>query len=450
MSSPRLSLPGISVSLWILKIKPIIIHFITTNDMKQRDLNTTKGSILMLVENAYPEDTRIRNEATLLTSAGYAVFVVALTSKGCPRFEEVEGVKVYRAPLLELFKKTASPNARKLSLHFLKIVSFLGYLVEYFYFTAVCFIICTYIFFRHGFDVIHAHNPPDTLFLVALPFKLVGKKFVFDHHDLCPELYQSRYRASEGFYTKILGFLEWCSLKTANITIATNESYKEIHVQRGRKPPDNVFIVRNGPNENKMRIAPPSERLLNMDKKILCYIGALNPQDGLDYLLRSLDHLLHKMNRDDFYCVIMGSGDSLEDLRQLSKDLNLEGHVELPGYISEEELTANLAAADICVDPDPSSPLNDLSTWIKIMEYMAYGKPIVSFDLKESMYSARDAALWVPANNEVAFAEAIANLMDDPAARERMGRYARKRVDKDLQWSVVGQNLLLAYKKLLN
>jgi glycosyltransferase involved in cell wall biosynthesis len=187
-----------------------------------------------------------------------------------------------------------------------------------------------------------------------------------------------------------------------------------------------------------------------MNKHILCYIGSLNPQDGVDYLLRSLHHLVHILKRDDFHCVIMGSGDSLQDLRLLARQLDLNGQVDLRGFVTEEELQANLSAADICVDPDPSSPLNDVSTWIKIMEYMAYQKPIVTFDLKETHYSAQDAALYVPPNQEAEFANAIAKLMDNPQLREKMGTFGRTRVEHDLQWSIVGNNLLEAYKRILS
>jgi glycosyltransferase involved in cell wall biosynthesis len=174
----------------------------------------------------------------------------------------------------------------------------------------------------------------------------------------------------------------------------------------------------------------------------------LNPQDGVDYLLRSLKHLVYDLKRDDFYCVIMGSGDSLQDLRDLAKSLNLDKFVELTGWISDADLQANLAAADICLDPDPSSPLNDVSTWIKVMEYMACSKPIVTFDLKETRYSAKEAAVYVPCNDELAFARATAALMDDPALREAMGRFGRERVERVLQWSVVSRNLIAAYDSL--
>jgi glycosyltransferase involved in cell wall biosynthesis len=408
------------------------------------------GKILMLVENYFPQDTRVTNEATLLKEAGYQVTVVALRRNSQAGHEVLNGVEVYRLPTLELFKKTVFANVNRLNLLLVKLKSFLGYVVEYCYFTTACLIISTYVFVKRGFDVMHAHNPPDTLFLVALPFKLLGKKkFVFDQHDLCPELYRSRYRATEGFATRILRILEWCSLKVADVSIATNESYKQIQIERANKNPRDVFIVRNGPNQMRMTPVTPSARLREMDKCILCYIGSLNPQDGVDYLLRSLRHLLYDLKRSDFYCVIMGTGDSLQDLRNLADKLQLNGCVELPGFVSDEDLQSNLAAADICVDPDPSSPLNDVSTWIKVMEYMAYAKPIIAFDLKETRFSAGDAAIYVQPNKEAEFAETVARLMGQPELRKEMGGYGRRRVEEELQWNKVGRNLLTAYETLL-
>ena len=403
----------------------------------------------MLLQNCYPDDTRVRNEAGVLVSAGYKVSVISLKERREKFFEEVGGVRVYRIPKLEFFKKTARGKTTGLRFALVKLKSFLGYLLEYGYFTSVCFLLSFVVMIKDGFDVIHAHNPPDTLFLVALPFKLLGKKFIFDHHDLSPELYMSRYSTTSGIPTGLLGLAEWCSLRLADIAIATNETYKKIETQRGGKKPDSIFVVRNGPDEKRMTPRAPNLKLRDMNKSILCYVGCLNPQDGVDYLLRSLFHLQHTFKRNDFHCVIMGTGDSLEDLRKLANDLQLNGSVNLTGYVSDEELEANLAAADICVDPDPSSPLNDVSTWIKIMEYMAYGKPIVSFDLQETRVSAQEAALFVPANDELAFAKAIVALMDDPLLRKKKGEAGRKRVEDQLQWSVVSQNLLVAYQTLL-
>src|SRR5438552_2716318 len=405
--------------------------------------------ILMMVENYFPQDTRVKNEADLLTDAGYRVSVIALRKKGQPRRETVNGIEVYRVPHLELFKKTAPANHGRGALFLLKLRASLGYLMEYCYFTVACLLVTSYVFVSRGFDVIHAHNPPDTLFVVAIPFKLLGKKFVFDHHDLCPELYRSRYKAQEGFYTGFLRLFEWCSLTLADIVIATNESYKKVETRRAHKNPRDIFVVRNGPNQMRMTPVAPNVRLREMNKCILCYVGSLNPQDGVDYLLRSLHHLRCDLKRSNFHCVIMGTGDSLQDLRDLAENLQLKGFVELTGFIPDEDLQANLAAADICLDPDPSSPLNDVSTWIKIMEYMAYAKPIVSFDLKETRFSAGEAALYVKPNGEAEFAKTIADLMAQPDRRQKMGSYGRWRVAQKLQWTKVGQNLLTAYGALL-
>jgi glycosyltransferase involved in cell wall biosynthesis len=411
-------------------------------------MKESAGKVLMLVENHFPSDVRVRNESALLRDEGYDVTVICLKRKGEKTTEVVHGIRVYRIPKVEFFQKAPEERQTLLQRQLTKFKAILGYIGEYAYFTLGCLLVSLYVALRHGVDVIHAHNPPDTLFLVALPFKLLGKKFVFDHHDLAPELYQSRYKTRGNIILWGLLWVEKCSLKLADVTIATNESYKQIHIQRGGRRPDRCFIVRNGPGPDRMQIVGPSERLRQMGKPILCYIGCLNPQDGLDYLLRALAHLTFELKRTDYYCVIIGSGDSLDDLRKMNRELKLDEYVEFTGYIPDADLRANLAAADICLDPDPSSPLNDVSTWIKVMEYMAYGKPIVTFDLKETRYSAQDAALYVKPNDEEKFAIAIARLMDDAVLRKRMGSFGRDRVERELQWSCVGQNLVAAYRAL--
>ena len=211
-------------------------------------------------------------------------------------------------------------------------------------------------------------------------------------------------------------------MKCADVVIATNESYRAIDIERNGAVPERVFIVRNGPDAKRVRTTEPDVRLRRMNKKILLYLGAMNPQDGVDHLLVALAHLLRDLKRTDFYCVLIGSGDSLEALRAQATALGLDGHVQFTGFIPDEDLLRNLSSADICLDPNPSSPLNDVSTWIKVMEYMALGKPIVSFDLKETRVSARDAALYVEPNDEAQFAAAVSRLMDDPVLCAEMGR----------------------------
>ena len=306
-------------------------------------MSDSLGRVLMFVENDFPGDPRVKNEADALTSAGYSVTVVGLREKNqTETYTVVDNIQVYSVPRVSLFSKTRKDNPVGLERLWLRVIALMGYMWEYCYFTSACFVMSLYVALKQGFDVIHAHNPPDTLFLVAAFYKPFGKKFVFDHHDLCPELYRSRYKAENGFLTTMLGLFEKGSLRLADVTIATNESYRAIQIARGKVNPENIYVVRNGPNLRRVAYRTPTKRLREMDKTILCYIGALNPQDEVVPLLRSLRDLLYKLNRKDFYCVIMGSGDSLEDLRALTKDLHLESYVEVTGYVSEEDLMSNL------------------------------------------------------------------------------------------------------------
>jgi glycosyltransferase involved in cell wall biosynthesis len=404
----------------------------------------------MLVENPFPADPRVRYEAYKLKEAGYRVSVVAIRYFLEEKTrEKVNGVKVYRLPRLELFRKSnADPNWFKIKLyHF---TSAIGYIFEYFYFTAACLLFSFYIAFKEGFDAIHVHNPPNTLFIIGLFHKLFGKKFVSDHHDLGPELFLSRYKLKGGFLYQVLLLEEKLCLRCADMVIATNQSYKEIDIKRGKKRPGQIFIVRNGPNLNEMHLVSPDEELQKMGKNILVYIGVMGPQDGMDYLLRSIHYLVNELHRKDFYCLIIGRGDAVEDLKKLRDDLNLNDFVRFTGLIPREDLIRYLSTADICLDPNPSSPLNDVSTWIKVMEYMSLSKPIVSFDLKETRYSAQEAAVYVTPNNEKEFAKAIRHLMDHPEERMKRGEYGRKRVQEELAWNHVSKNLLAAYEWLFN
>jgi glycosyltransferase involved in cell wall biosynthesis len=411
-------------------------------------MKESAGSILMLLENRYPHDTRVKNEATALTAAGYRVTVISLRAKDEAAHAVFDGVEAYRIPRISLFDKTRRKDTSLIGRLFSIVRSVMGYLVEYSYFTFGSLVISLYVCAKQRIDVVHLHNPPDTLCIVAALHKLMGRKVVFDHHDLSPELYLSRYGMKgerKGFIYRMLLLLEKISLKIADVVIATNESYRENDIRRGRLDNRKVFIVRNGPDLNRVRLTAPDDRLKNMNKKILVYIGIMGPQDGVDYLMRALHHLVYGLGRTDFYCVLIGKGDSLESLKTLARDLRIEEHVWFTGFIPEADLIRYLSTADICVDPDPSSPLNDVSTWIKIMEYMAVEKPIVTFDLKETRFSAQDAALYVPPNDEEAFARALAALMDDPEMRREMGKRGRERVENELHWGIMKQNLLKAY-----
>ena len=406
------------------------------------------GKVLMLVENSLPWDLRVYSEARKLHKAGYKVTVISLKRKGQKSREIMDGVTVYRVPSLEVFEKKVSENSGFFRRIFAHVKSFIGYFVEYFYFSFLCFLMSFYVLVREGFDVIHAHNPPDTLFFIGAFYKIFGKKFVFDHHDLSPELYLSRFKCKKNFVYKVLEMLEILSIKCSDVTIATNESYRSIEIVRGGIKPENVFVVRNGPDLKRVRIVPKDQNLVDMNKSIIAYCGVMGPQDGVDYLLRAIQTLAYEIGRKDFICIIIGRGDAFEDLKKLAVELKIQEFVRFTGYIPEEDMYRYLSTADICVDPDPSSPLNDVSTWIKIMEYMALGKPIVTFDLKETRFSAMDSAIYVEPNDEKEFAKAIVQLMDNPDMRKKLGDYGRERILNELNWDIVSNNLLLAYRKL--
>jgi glycosyltransferase involved in cell wall biosynthesis len=403
----------------------------------------------MLVENEFPRDTRVRNEAFTLAAAGLRVSVIALRGKAEESRASINGVSVYRVPRLTVFEKLPQGKRSPLGRLVNRIRVLVGYICEYLYFTTACLVVSCRIAFREGIDVIHAHNPPDTLFVVGAFHKLFGRNFVFDHHDLSPELYRSRYATPNGLITRGLAFCERASVKLADVLIATNESYRAIDITRNGIAPARVFIVRNGPDLSRVRLTAPDRALRGRARVILGYLGAMNPQDGVDYLLRALDCLRHRLNRSDFHCVLIGDGDSLEALRHLAKELCLDDCVTFTGFIPDDDMVRYLSTVDICLDPNPSSPLNDVSTWIKVMEYMALGKPVVSFDLKETRVSAGDAAAYVEPNDEMEFAKTVAALMDDPARRARMAEVGQARVQRELGWHITSQNLLRAYESLL-
>jgi len=412
-------------------------------------MNRDRKKILMLLENPFPIDPRPRSEAGALLEAGYDVSIIAVRFPDEKLTEVVDGVNVYRVPQFSLFKKGSRSRFRLFRMIY-GIFSKAAYIFEYVYFTSACFFISLYLAVRHGFDVIHAHNPPNTLFLIGVFYKLFGKKYVFDHHDLSPELFLSRYNIDKNFIYDMLMLEEKFTLKAADMVIATNDSYKEIEVTRANIDPDKIFVVRNGPNLDKFKLQPPDAELQKKAGTILAYCGVMGPQDGVDYLLRALRLVIDKFGRDDFYCVIIGLGDAVDELKKLTHELRLEDHVWFTGFISFEDLLRYLSTADICLDPNPSSPLNDSSTWIKVMEYMALGKPLVSFDLKETRFSAQEAALYATPNEEEEFAKAIVTLMDDPELRKKMGEFGRKRVRNELSWQHVSKNLLRAYDWLFD
>ncbi len=394
---------------------------------------SAKNRVLMLLENqSYPLDPRVRWEAAALAGAGYRVTVICPWDSGQPWRESLDGVRVYRFP--------PPPPAR----------TFLGYLWEYGYSMAVTFAISLLVFFSEGFDVIHSHNPPDTFVFIAAFYKLFGKRFVFDHHDLSPEMYAARFSSGGNRVVyRTLIMLEKLSCRFADHVIATNESYKKMEMERDGVPEARITIVRNAVDPKLLRTVEPDRALRQLGKIIIGYVGVMGYQDGVDYLLRALHHVVRECGRSDFCCVLIGGGAALADLKLLTRQLALEEYVRFTGYLFGDDFARHMSAADICVDPDPSSPYNDRSTMIKMMEYMALGKPIVAFDLPEHRFTAQAAAIYITPNDERAFARALVQLMDDPLRREAMGAAGRRRIETELARHFSVRNLLEAYWTVL-
>jgi glycosyltransferase involved in cell wall biosynthesis len=404
----------------------------STSKVETMSHGDTTKRVLIIVENqTVPFDRRVWREACSLREEGYDVTVLCPRRKSSAKgYEVINGIRVYRHPALA---EGSTP---------------MGYVWEYGCSLFWELLYACLIYFRHGFDVIQGCNPPDDIFLVALPFKLLGVKYIFDHHDANPELYVSKY-GKQGTLYKILVLLEKLTYRFSDVVIATNMSYRQLAVNRGSLAPENVFVVRNGPEREKFKPVP-SNPARKMGKSYLVgYVGNMSIQDGLDILL---DVALHIKNsgRSDIFFTCVGGGTELNKLRKLVEDKNLFDTVHFTGRISDEELLEVLSTADICVNPDRPGEMNDISTMIKIMEYMALGKPIVQFDSTEGRFSAQEAALYADKNEGVKdFAAKIIWLLDRPGERTKMGEFGRKRIEEQLAWEYSVPQLVAAYQKVL-
>jgi len=385
--------------------------------------------VLLLVENnIYPYDFRVRREAEVLFGAGYQVSVIAPRGANQPWTEDIDGISVYRFP---------APHGG---------AGVLSYAFEFGYATLAMLLLTAWVSVRKGIDVIHAGNPPDTLCVIGFIFKLFGKRFVFDQHDLAPETYLSRFvQPQANFVYKILCFVERLSYTAADVVIVTNESYKQIAIERGNKHADKVFIVRNGPPLSYQPMQP-DPALVERANYLIGYIGTIGPQDGLDYWMRAIREMVFTLGRHDFLAIIIGDGDALSSVKALAKELQIEAYILSTGRLSEFESRKCLSAVNVCVQPDPLSPLNDKSTMNKLMEYMALGKPTVAFDLVETRFSAQEAALYVRPNDELEFAKQVSWLLDNPDVCEKMGKIGHERVSKALAWEYSEPMLLQAYR----
>ena len=394
---------------------------------------SAKTRVLIIVENLpVPFDTRVWKEACSLRQDGYEVSVLCPCGKGYDmRYEFLEGIHVYRHPMVK------EGN------------SAFGYILEYGCALFWEFLYAWWIYLRRGFNVIQGCNPPDTIFLVALPFKLFGVKYIFDHHDANPELYLSKY-GRKGLLYKVQVWLERLTYFFSDVVIATNRSYAELAVKRGGKRPEDVFVVRNGPDLNTFRAVPPNPAVKYGKPYLVGYVGTMSVQEGLDILVDVAQHI-KDLGRSDVHFTCIGGGPSLVALRRMVEEKQLSDTMNFTGRIPERQLLEILSTADVCVNPDRPCEMNDISTMIKIMEYMALGKPIVQFDLKEGRFSAQDAALYVrPEQGVAGFAANILWLLDNPDERKRMGEFGRARVQDELAWEYSVGNLLAAYNRAVD
>jgi glycosyltransferase involved in cell wall biosynthesis len=386
--------------------------------------------VLIIVENlSVPFDDRVWKEATTLRDHGYQVSVLCPRGQGNTRaYEYLNGVHIYRHPV-----PAEGNNA-------------LGYLWEFGWALIWEMLFSWWIFLRRGFHVIQGCNPPDNIFVIALPFKIFGVKYIFDHHDVVPELYLSKFGRKGPLYWVQL-FLESLTYRASDVVIATNESYRELAITRGGRKPQDVFVVRNGPDLQKFKADKPDPDLKYGKSYLVGYVGNMSAQEGLEILIEAALHIKNSGRRDvHFTCV--GGGPGLPILQKMVEEYHLEDVMNFTGRVPVDLLLRILSTADVCVNPDKPCAMNDLSTMIKIMEYMALAKPIVQFDLKEGRYSAGDASLYCD-NHGMAtgFAEKILYLLDHPEQRSAMGAFGRERVVKNLAWEHSVPSLLAAYER---
>ena len=386
--------------------------------------------VLIIVENLpVPFDRRVWQEARTLHAAGAEVSVICpMAGEWTAAYEVIDGIHIYRHPL-----DADGGGAR-------------AYLREYVQALYWQTRLAWRVWRERGFDTIQGCNPPDLVFLVAAPFRLLGKRYIFDHHDLNPELYEAKF-GKRGFFWHALRLVERLNFAAASVVISTNDSYRRIALERGRKRPEDVFVVRSGPDLSRMRPVAPNPAWRGDGRFLVGYLGVMGEQEGIDLLLEAVRILVRERGRDDVRFVLVGGGPALSDLRALSARMGLEDHVRFTGRASDADLLEVLSTADLCVNPDRVTPMNDLSTMNKILEYMAMGKPIVQFEVTEGRVSARAASLYAAPNDPADLAAKIETLLEDPELRASMGRYGQARVARDLHWGASVAPLLAAYRR---
>lgn len=387
--------------------------------------------ILIIVENLpVPPDRRVWQEALALNEAGCDVSVICPTGRGYDKKHEViENIHIYRHPLP------------------LEAEGALGYMLEYSFALFWEFVLAWRVLLSRGFDALHACNPPDTIFIIGTFFKLFGKKFVFDHHDLNPELYFVKFN-KRGMGYRLMLLLEKLTFRASSVSIATNESYKRIAVERGGRDPDRVFVVRSAPDMTKYQSPGKNESLRNGRTFIVGYVGVMAKQDGIDGLLRIARIIIMEHGNTNVQFVLVGVGTELESLKDYAKELGISEYVTFTGWLQGEELIAAINTFDIGAVPDEADDYNNKCTMNKIMEYMTLGKPIVQYELEEGRFSAQQASLYVDNRNEAEFAEKLLTLLGDEELRNAMGESGIQRMHEQLGWQYEKPKLISAYKML--
>ncbi len=388
--------------------------------------------VLMLVQNdTLPLDSRVWPEACALTARGYEVHIICPTDKQYTRRrEQIAGVRIYR------YRR--GPEGR----------TFAGYLLEYAVALPAQFLLALAIRIRSRIDIVHICNPPDLLFLAALPLKVLGARLIYDHHDAGPELTMAKGYRAGSWQVRLNMLLEWLTYRACDVSLEINESFRSIAVGRGRMRRENVFVVRNAPESTRFAGAAADDKYRHGRKHMVAYVGMMAIQDGLDYLIDAAHIIVADWQRRDMQFVLVGSGPELERLKERVHAMNLGDYISFTGYIADPSIIGSvLATADVCVGPDPDNPANSVSTMFKIMEYMSMGKPIVQFDLHEGRVSAGDASLYVAGNDVSAFAKEIVRLIDDPELCERLGQIGLQRIATDLSWEAQLPGLLAGYER---
>ena len=391
-----------------------------------------RGRILILVQNlSVPFDRRVWLECLSLIDAGFKVAVVCPKAPGDPSYALIDGVEVFK------YRPYASGG------------SSVSFIIEYLYSFLATLTLSLKAGLGGRFTAVQSCNPPDIFWPIGLLFRLLhGSSFVFDHHDLCPELYQSRFPNGNQLIYSLLRFMERCTMKAADHVISTNDSYREVVLGRDGVDPAGVTVVRTGPDLNRLRRTAADPTLRGSAPHLAAYLGVMGPQDGVDLVLELAEHVVHRLGRRDITFTLIGSGDCFDDLVALSDRLDLSDFVTFTGRIPDEDVCAILSTADVGISPDPKNPLNDLSTMNKTMEYMTFALPVVAFDLRETRISAGDAAVYATPNDVTELAQLLIDLMDDEPRRRSMGTAGRTRIEQELAWDHQAPRYVGVYERL--